>query len=92
MPSSGGDRSRWTPLTDSSEWGDKPRWSPDGKTVYFVRYRDSFFNLWAVRFDSGAGTPVGEPFQVTRFGSPTRQISTDLPNAEIGISRSRLDG
>lgn len=90
MPSGGGDRSQWRPLIDSGEWADKPRWSPDGKMVYFVRYRNSFFNLWAVRFDSATGRRIGEPFQVTRFESPTRQISTDLPNAEIGVSRSRL--
>jgi Tol biopolymer transport system component len=27
MPSSGGERSQWTSLTDSREWADKPRWS-----------------------------------------------------------------
>lgn len=90
MPSRGAKRVQWTPLTDSREWVDKPRWSSDGTLVYFVRYRNSFFNLWAVRFDSAVGTPVGEPFQITRFESPTRQISTDLPNAEVGVSRNRL--
>jgi Tol biopolymer transport system component len=37
MPSSGGERSQWTSLTDSREWADKPRWSPDGTLVYFIR-------------------------------------------------------
>jgi Tol biopolymer transport system component len=90
MPSAGADRSQWTPLTDSREWADKPRWSPDGKLVYFIRYRSSFFNLWAVQFDGTAGKPVGEPFQITWFQTPTRQISTDLANAEIGVSPNRL--
>jgi Tol biopolymer transport system component len=45
MPNSGAERSGWTALTGSREWADKPRWSPDGKLVYFVRYRNSFFNL-----------------------------------------------
>ncbi len=87
---SGAERSGWPALTDPREWADKPRWSPDGKLVYFVRYRNSFFNLWAVRFDGAAGKPAGEPFQITRFESPTRQIPTDLPNAEIGVSPKGL--
>lgn len=61
-----------------------------GKFLYFVRYRNSFFNLWAVRFDGATGKAVGEPFQITRFENPTRRISIDLANAEIGVSRNRL--
>jgi len=26
-------------------WDDKPRWSPDGKTIYFVSNRTGFFNV-----------------------------------------------
>jgi len=58
--------------------------------VYFVRYRGSFFNLWAVRFDGAQGKPVGEPYQITRFDSPRRQISTDFPAAEVSVSPKRL--
>ena len=36
MPSAGGDRSHWTQLTAPPKWADKPRWSPDGKMVYFL--------------------------------------------------------
>ena len=51
MPGSGADSSRWTHLTDVHGWADKPRWSPDGKLLYFIRRESSFFNVWAVRFD-----------------------------------------
>jgi eukaryotic-like serine/threonine-protein kinase len=89
MPSAGGDRAHWTPLTAPPKWADKPRWSPDGKLVYFVQ-RDSFWNVWAVRFDSAAGRPIGAPFQVTQFDSPRFQISPLFEMAELGVSAHRL--
>jgi serine/threonine protein kinase len=89
MPSSGADRSHWTALTSGRDWADKPRWSPDGKLVYFVR-ADSFLNVWAVRFDGVAGTPVGAPFQVTRYDSPRHQLSPRFGAAEIGVATRRL--
>ncbi len=89
MPSSGADRSHWTALTSGHGWADKPRWSPDGKLVYFVQ-ADSFLNVWAVRFDAAAATPIGAPFQVTRYDSPRHQLSPRFGAAEIGVSAQRL--
>ena len=89
IPSGGADRSRWTPLSSDHRWADKPRWSADGKLVYFVQ-ADSFVNVWAVRFDPVAGTPVGAPFQVTRYDSPRHQLSPRFGAAEIGVSPGRL--
>ena len=89
IPSAGADRSHWTALTSINGWADKPRWSRDGKLIYFVR-ADSFLNVWAVRFDGAAGTAVGEPFQVTRYDSPRHQLSPRFETAEIGVSAHRL--
>jgi eukaryotic-like serine/threonine-protein kinase len=89
IPSTGADRSHWTPLSSAHQWADKPRWSPDGKLVYFVQ-ADSFFNVWAVRFDGAAGTPIGAAFQVTRYDSPRHQLSPRFGAAEIGVSPGRL--
>jgi serine/threonine protein kinase len=89
MPSAGTDRSHWTALTGGHGWADKPRWSPDGKVVYFIQ-ADSFLNVWAVRFDGVAGTPLGTPFQVTRYDSPRHQLSPRFGAAEIGVSAERL--
>jgi len=57
--------------------------------VYFVQ-ADSFLNVWAVRFDGAAGTPIGVPFQVTRSDSPRHQLSPRFGAAEIGVSAQRL--
>ena len=41
------------------KWADKPRWSPDGRTIYFVSRRvTGFLNVWGIRFDQTKGEPV----------------------------------
>ncbi|MEU4389119.1 DPP IV N-terminal domain-containing protein [Kribbella sp. NPDC023855] len=48
----GGGRSRR--LTDDLQDATRPRWSPDGSTIYFQSYRDGNFHLWSIRPD-GSG-------------------------------------
>ena len=80
----------WIRVTDGKSWDDKPRWSPDGKTIYFVSGRSGFFNVWGVRFDPGKGRPVGEPFQVTRFDSPELMILDQITLAELSLTQDWL--
>ena len=90
MPSAGADSSRWTHLTDVHGWADKPRWSPDGKLLYYILRESSFFNVWAVQFDGETGRPVGTPFQVTHFVDPGRRISPEIGDFDLGVSAGRL--
>jgi Tol biopolymer transport system component/DNA-binding winged helix-turn-helix (wHTH) protein len=82
--------SDWTVISRAHEWADKPRWSPDGKLIYFVLSRGLFLDLWAVRFDPLSGKPIGDPFQISHFDAPALQLSPVIGGGEIGISRSRL--
>ncbi len=78
----------WTRLLEDHVWPDKPRWSPDGRTLYFLsRGADGYFNLWGVPMDPARGAQTGNPFQVTHFSSPDWHIN---PNAEIGLASGRL--
>jgi Tol biopolymer transport system component len=88
--SAGGDSSQWTLVTDSHQWADKPRWSPDGRLLYFTRLDAAFFNLWAVRFDTNRGKPVSAAFQITHFDSPAHQLCPDIQIAEPSLARNRL--
>lgn len=90
MPSTGATASQWTHVTDPREWADKPRWSPDGKLLYFIGRRTSFFNVWAVRFDSETGKAIGAPFEVTHFNSPGFRFSTRLAYGDLSVSSTRL--
>jgi Tol biopolymer transport system component/DNA-binding winged helix-turn-helix (wHTH) protein len=56
VPAPGGP---WTRITDGKHWDDKPRWSPDGRTIYFVSRPGGFFNVWGIHFDPAAGKPIG---------------------------------
>jgi len=88
IPASGGP---WTPLTDQSYWADKGRWSPDGKTIYFISNRmTGFFNVWGMRFDPVKGNPAGEVFRVTSLESPGRMILPLVGNMEMALSSRRL--
>ena len=87
MPASGGP---WLALTDGSTYDDKPHWSPDGRTLYFVSHRDGILNVWGRRFDTAEGTPVGPIFRVTSFDGPRQMISTQLSQMQIALTTNRL--
>jgi Tol biopolymer transport system component/DNA-binding winged helix-turn-helix (wHTH) protein len=80
----------WVALTDPELWSDKPRWSPDGKMLYFTRWKDRTWNVWAVPFDSTQGRALGEAFQVTHFDSSDREPSPLLVEGGIEVSATRL--
>ncbi|HKC63186.1 MAG TPA: hypothetical protein VKB86_06085, partial [Pyrinomonadaceae bacterium] len=88
IPSGGGTPAR---ITGENGWCDWPRWSADGKTIYFIsNYNSNFLNVWGVRFDSVQGQATGEPFRVTNFESPGQMISTKIAFTEMAITKNRL--
>jgi Tol biopolymer transport system component len=90
IPVEGAPPDRWVQVTRDGMC-DKPRWAPDGRTVYFVSNAGgSFFNVWGVPFDEKSGTPVGRPFQLTHFERPTRMLSPRLSEADISVAADRL--
>jgi Tol biopolymer transport system component len=82
----------WIPIVNDRNWADKPRWSPDGKTIYFLSLpsRGTIFNVWAIHFNPETGKAVGKPFQVTSLNSPSRMIPLDIANVEISVSQKSL--
>jgi Tol biopolymer transport system component/DNA-binding winged helix-turn-helix (wHTH) protein len=87
MPRAGG---AWLPITDGASYDDKPRWSPDGRVIYYLSARDGVLNLWGRRFDPSAGTTLGAPFRVTSFHGTGPSVARELARVEIAISSDRL--
>jgi len=89
-PAHGAPRAQWVRIAADHSWADKPRWGPDGRTLYFLsRQGGAFFNLWGIRFDPARGQPRGEPFMITRYHSPALMISPEIGDTEIGVSAHR---
>ena len=86
-PASGGPL---TEITDGTYWADKPRWSPDGKTIYFVSGRSGAFNVWGIGFDPSSGKPRGEVFPVTSFESPGPTVPRQIPDVELSLTQDKL--
>jgi Tol biopolymer transport system component/DNA-binding winged helix-turn-helix (wHTH) protein len=87
MPIGGGG---WIPLTSGDMYDDKPRWSPDGRILYYISPRGGVLNLWGRRFDPASGKALGEPFRVTSFHATGPTLAPDLGRVEIAISNDRL--
>ena len=83
--------SEWVRITEGNALERHPRWSPDGRTIYFVSNRTGFFNVWGIGFDPSAGKPLGQPFQVTNFESPSKLMASNMsfPN-QISVAKNRL--
>jgi Tol biopolymer transport system component len=87
ISASGGE---WVKLTEGRYWDDKPRWSPDGKAIYFVSNRTGFFNVWKVRFDPSSGKPLDQPTRVTNFESTTQMIMPNIVQLEMALTSDRI--
>ena len=79
----------WIQITDGRHWDDKPRWAPDGKTLYFLSGR-GFFNVWGIHFDPTKGRAVGDPFPVTTFESPSLMVPLQTWGVDLSLNQDKL--
>ena len=81
----------WIRITDSQYFVYSPRWSPDGKTIYFISGRSGFFNVWGIRFDPAKGKPVGHPFSVTALNSLSLMVPRHITGSTgLSLTQDRL--
>jgi Tol biopolymer transport system component len=81
----------WIPITDGSTYDDKPRWSPNGRMIYFTSDRDGFRCLWAQRLDATTKRPAGAPEAVYHFHTARRSLlNTGIFRLEIALARDKI--
>ena len=86
LPSAGG---ALQDVTDFTSWNEKPRWSSDGRVVYFLSNRGGLMNIWGSRFDPEKGRTIGEPFPLTSFTGSEEQIPLDA-GRELAVGGGRV--
>jgi Tol biopolymer transport system component/DNA-binding winged helix-turn-helix (wHTH) protein len=65
-----GKEAEWIAVTDGQYDDDKPQFSPDGNTVYFLSAaRDGYLCIWSQRLDPVTKRPVGVPIGYEHFHS-----------------------
>lgn len=90
----------WIPLSEADRWADKPRWSPDGNTIYHVSERDGSMCLWAQPLHPETRRPNGAPTAIAHFHrnrlSPinvgTALLEIDVAKDKIVIGLAELTG
>ena len=84
-------KSEWIPVTDGTQWDDKPRWSPDGNLLYFTSDRDRYRCLWAQRLEPRTRRPTGAAFAVAHFHSSRRSmLNVGLTPLELAVGPERI--
>jgi Tol biopolymer transport system component len=84
-------RVEWTAVTDGRGKVDQPRFSPDGKLIYFTQDGDGSRGIRAIRFDPSTGGTVGDSFGVFDADEPRITLWGVNPRSQgIGIAKDKL--
>jgi Tol biopolymer transport system component len=82
---------QWIAVTDGTYWDDKPRWSPDGKLLYFTSDRDGFVCLWAQRLEPVTKKPIGPAFVIYHFHEARRSmLNAGYAHLEVSVARDKI--
>jgi Tol biopolymer transport system component len=77
-PSMGSPQGAWIKLTPELQDVERPRWSQDGKSFYYLSNKDGYLCVWGNRFRPNEAGPV-EPFPVMHYHDYPR-FSPDSAN------------
>jgi Tol biopolymer transport system component len=84
-------QSEWIPITDGQKLDRDPKWSPDGRLLYFLADREGARGIYAQHVDPATGHPAGAAFEVKMFRSTRRSMmyfgNTGLSSPAIARDR-----
>ena len=67
-----------------------PRWSPDGRLVYYLSDRDGNLCVWAQRLDAVTKKPLGPPSAVPHEHSARYRMSVPADVARFDVANGVL--
>jgi dipeptidyl aminopeptidase/acylaminoacyl peptidase len=73
-------------LTSDPAPDDNPRWSPDGRSLYFLSARSGSNQVWRLPVDAGAAGAAGDPVQPVQV----THLPLDVANLALSPDGSRL--
>jgi len=94
VPAAGGELRR---LTTAPEADSNPRWSPDGRTVWFLSSRSGSSQVWKIAVDGGEARQASdEPLDVGNLvvspdGAHIAYTMEVFPDADAAQTKKRLD-
>jgi len=84
-------REDWVDLADGTAFVGSPRWSPDGRLLYYLSDRDGFNCVWARPLDAMTKRPVGEAFPIVHaHRSDMKMMRPDRSWFALSVARGQL--
>jgi len=81
-------QNEWIPITNGNSWDDRPRWSPDGNSIYFYSRCDGYGCIWKLNLDRNTKKPIGPPSAVHHFHN-ARISLMHMSLSRMGISAAQ---
>jgi len=80
----------WILVAESARWVGRPRWSPDGRLLYYQSDRDDFTCIWAQPLDDATKRPSGKPFAVVHAHRSPLKIVGPRDIYSLAVSHGML--
>jgi len=78
------------PVAEAERWLASPRWSPDGRRLYYLSDRDGFVCLWVQELDPSTKRPRGEPVAVFHAHRNPWRMSLPRGGFSFRVGRDRI--
>jgi Tol biopolymer transport system component len=70
---------------------DAPRWSPDGRLLYFLSDRDDYLCVWAQALDPKTHQPVGDPIPIAHAHDSEQKLLSSMRSMwSLAVGQDRL--
>jgi eukaryotic-like serine/threonine-protein kinase len=80
----------WMLICEDVRYLGSPKWSPDGKLLYYLSERDGRCCIWAQRLDSSTKKMVGAAFAVFHQHNARSHMNYPPGNGTLGVASDKL--